>query len=97
MYICKGWLDLYITSQPNSLKGKRRVIRSLKERIWNRFKISVAEVGRNNLWQRAEIGIAFVTRERIPLEQMFERLIKFIDAEEDVEVVDVYKEVEKIK
>jgi len=43
-----------------SLKGKRKVVKSMIGRIRNRFNISAAEVGANNIHQRAEIGFALV-------------------------------------
>ena len=45
--------------EAHSLKDKRSVIRSLKDRILNRMNVSVAEVGDQDLWQFAEM--AFVT------------------------------------
>ena len=42
-----------------SLKDKRAVLRSLKDRMLNHFNVSVAEVGKQDLWQAAEL--AFVT------------------------------------
>ncbi len=46
-----------------SLKDKRRVVMSLKERISNRFKVSVAEVGELGDPRRAHLGIACVSNE----------------------------------
>ncbi len=42
-----------------SLKDKRRVVRSLKDRVLHRMNVSVAEVGDQDLWQTA--ALAFVT------------------------------------
>ena len=42
-----------------SLKDKRMVIRSLKDRILNKMNVSVAEVGKQDVWKSAEL--AFVT------------------------------------
>lgn len=44
----------------HSLKEKRRVIKSLKDQLGNKFNISVAEVEDQDAWQVAEIGIAAV-------------------------------------
>jgi len=43
-----------------SLKDKRQVVRSMKERIRERVRASVAEVEYQDLWQRAALGIAVV-------------------------------------
>ena len=44
-----------------SLKDKRQVVRSLKERIHQRFHAAVAEVDHQDLWQRAALGVAVVS------------------------------------
>ena len=46
--------------QAQSLKDKRQVVRSMKERIRERVHASVAEVEYQDLWQRAAIGLAVV-------------------------------------
>lgn len=43
-----------------SLKGKRKVVKSMIGRIRNRFNVSAAEVGANDIHQRAVIGFALV-------------------------------------
>ncbi|MBV8446124.1 MAG: DUF503 domain-containing protein, partial [Candidatus Dormibacteraeota bacterium] len=44
-----------------SLKEKRQVVRSLTARLRNTFNVAVAEVGDQNLWQSAVIGVACVS------------------------------------
>ncbi len=52
-------LELHLP-ESNSLKSKRFIIRSLKDRIKNKFNISIAEVDANDLWQRSVLGAACV-------------------------------------
>lgn len=40
-----------------SLKEKRRIVRSLKERLRNQYHVAVCEYGELGLWQRAEIAV----------------------------------------
>ena len=47
--------------ESNSLKDKRRVLKSIIERIKSRFNVSIAEVDLNEKWQLGAIGIACVT------------------------------------
>src|SRR5579864_3458817 len=47
-----------------SLKDKRRVLRSLKDKLRAGFNISVAEMDRNDLWQRATLGVAGISGSR---------------------------------
>lgn len=44
-----------------SLKDKRRIIQSIIRRVQSSFNVSIAEVGAQDLWQRAELGIACVS------------------------------------
>ncbi len=43
-----------------SLKDKRRIIKSLKDRLHNRFNVSVAETNHQDRWQRAELSCCIV-------------------------------------
>lgn len=47
-----------------SLKDKRRVIKSLKDRLHSRFNVSVAETDYHDLWQRAELACCVVAVDR---------------------------------
>ncbi len=47
-----------------SLKDKRRILRSLRDRMRARFNVSVAETDHNDLWQRAELTVCVVSNER---------------------------------
>jgi uncharacterized protein len=47
-----------------SLKDKRRVVKSLKDRLHQRFNVSVAETDHHDLWQRSELACCVVARDR---------------------------------
>ena len=64
-----------------SLKQKRSVIKSLKDRLQGRFNISVAEVDHLDKWQRATLVIAMVSNDQKHLESTFEKIAVFIDQE----------------
>lgn len=53
-----------------SLKDKRQVVRSLKDRLRGRFNVSAAETDHQELWQRAAITVAVVSTERAHAEQV---------------------------
>ena len=61
-----------------SLKSKRRVVRSLKERLAARFPVSVAEVGGHDLWNYAEIAAAVVGREGSWCGEVLEEVRAFV-------------------
>jgi uncharacterized protein len=48
----------------HSLKDKRQVLRSLKDRLRNTFNVSVAEIEVTDLWQRATIGVVSISGSR---------------------------------
>ncbi|HWT87044.1 MAG TPA: DUF503 domain-containing protein [Myxococcales bacterium] len=56
-------LTLYIQGA-SSLKDKRQVVRKVVDRLRSRFNVTVAEVGDNDIWQRAVIGIGAVSNDR---------------------------------
>lgn len=57
-----------------SLKGKRQILRSLKDRLREHHNVAVAEVEHQDLWQRATIGIVGIASAHVRLEQTFESI-----------------------
>jgi uncharacterized protein YlxP (DUF503 family) len=62
-----------------SLKAKRGVVRSISQRVRNRFNLSVSEVGGQGSWQVAVLGIAAVGSEAVVLRRVLERAVAFIE------------------
>jgi uncharacterized protein YlxP (DUF503 family) len=65
-----------------SLKGKRKVVRALIDRIHHRFRVSIAETGFHDLHQRSEISIAIVSQNEYELDRMFDEIRTVIDSVE---------------
>ena len=63
----------------NSLKGKRRVVRAIKDRLKNDFNVSVAEVGDQNVWQSLHIGISAVGSNRPYMDSLISKVVDAID------------------
>ena len=63
-----------------SLKGKRKSIQALKDRVKARFNVSIAEVGALDLWQRAEIGVAAVANDQRMLNSKMDKLLNYIES-----------------
>jgi uncharacterized protein YlxP (DUF503 family) len=72
-------LTLFLPAS-HSLKEKRMVIRRVKDRLQNKFNVSVAEVQDNDVWQRAVIGLAVVGNERRFVESALDEVIRFVRA-----------------
>jgi uncharacterized protein YlxP (DUF503 family) len=71
-------LELYI-GEANSLKDKRRVLKSLIEKTKARFNVSIAEVEQQELWQRATVAFVCVSNERAHADQMISAVIRFME------------------
>jgi len=63
----------------SSLKAKRGVLKSLKERIRNRFNVSIAEVGQQNKWQVSVLAIVNVGNDGKHLDSTLQNLLSFIE------------------
>jgi uncharacterized protein YlxP (DUF503 family) len=72
----------------HSLKDKRQVLKSVIEKVRNRFNVSVAETGSNDLWQRAEIGIAAVGNDKAFVNSVLDKVLNFIEGMHLAEVTD---------
>ena len=79
-------LDL-IVSQGSSLKGKRKIIKSLLARVKDKFNVSIAEVGGHDLWQRAHVGICLVGNDKQFINSSLDKVIDYIEGMQSVEVV----------
>ncbi len=71
----------------HSLKDKRQVLKSLMARVRGSFNASVAEVGQNDIWQSAVIGIAVVGNDRGFVNSALDNIIDFIEGLRTVEIV----------
>lgn len=71
----------------HSLKAKRQVLLSLKDRLREKFNLSVAEVGEQDLWQKAMLGIACVANEGAYVNQVLEQSLNLIRSLPTIEVV----------
>ena len=72
-----------------SLKGKRRVLKSITTQVANRFNVSVAEVDDQNLWQLATLGICCVSNNKRYSNEVLSKVVDFIvNGRFEVEILD---------
>jgi uncharacterized protein YlxP (DUF503 family) len=76
----------------HSLKEKRTVVRRLKDLAQQKFNVAIAEVGENDVWQRAVLGLAVVGNERRFVESQLDEVLSLI--RDKAEVLDVQKELQ---
>lgn len=84
--VCKINLRL---PENSSLKGKRQVLKSMMARIRNKFDVAVAEVGDNEMWQLATIGICYISNDRRHANQVLSKVVDFVvNSRFEVEILD---------
>lgn len=80
-------LDLRLPEN-GSLKGKRQVIRSVTERVKNRYNVSIAEIDHQDSWQMATLGIAYVNSDGGRCRETLEQVVGYIqDSRLDAELL----------
>ena len=72
-----------------SLKGKRRVLKSITTRVRNKFNVSVAEVDDHDLWQLATLGICCVSNNGRQTNEVLSKVVNFVtEGRFEVEILD---------
>jgi uncharacterized protein YlxP (DUF503 family) len=77
----------------HSLKGKRKVVKSIISQMRNHFNASVAEVGSNDVHQRAEVGFALVGNNRSVINSKVDKIFNLVDSMGLAEVIDTDMEI----
>jgi uncharacterized protein len=70
-----------------SLKAKRMVLNHIRDRVRQKFNVSVAEVDFQDKWQRSLIGIAMVTSQRRHAEEVLTKIFQFLDTDDRFEIL----------
>jgi len=84
-------LELYL-GEADSLKGKRKVLKSLLERLKQRFNVSAAEVGKQDSWQYATVGVSAVSGETAHMQRTLDTVARFVENHNGVEVLEISRE-----
>ncbi|MEQ1793020.1 MAG: DUF503 domain-containing protein [Nitrospira sp.] len=84
-------VELWIP-ESQSLKDKRQVLHSVKDRLRGKFNLSIAEVDGQDLWQKAVLGMACVANDGGHVEQVLEQALNVIKSMPTIEVVRVHRE-----
>ena len=78
--------DIHIQNA-QSLKEKRFVLRSVKDRIGRAFNVAVSETGHQDKWQRCELAVAAVAGERRSVERTLDGVREMLDREPELRVI----------
>jgi uncharacterized protein YlxP (DUF503 family) len=79
--------------ESRSLKDKRQVVRSIKDRLQNSFNVSVAEVEEQDHRQLAVLGLAMVSNEAGLIRQTFDQIVQALRGHPVAELIDHEMEV----
>lgn len=87
-----GTVELHLP-EVDSLKGKRHVLKGLKEKVRARFDVAVAEVDHHDVWQRATLAVAAISHDSRHANEVVSKAVDFIEAHVDGTVIEVSVEV----
>ena len=82
MIVSVALFEIFIP-HAQSLKDKRMVVRSLREKLRHRFEISAGEVGLNDLHQRARMAVSFVSIDDPAADAMLDRVLSYVEMNTD--------------
>jgi len=74
--------------EARSLKGKRRVLKSIKDRARSKFNISIAEIDDHDVWDRAVLAACCVSNKAKFCNQTLSKVVNLIDADHESELCD---------
>jgi uncharacterized protein YlxP (DUF503 family) len=85
MLVAVALFELHIEFA-QSLKDKRMVVKSLRDKLRRRFEVSAAEVGLQDVHQRARFAVSFIALEHKTADAMLDRIVDFIESNTDAEL-----------
>jgi len=77
----------------HSLKGKRKIVKAIINRIQNRFNVSIAEIGANDIYQRVEIGFTLVGNSRPLINSKIDKIFNMAEDLGLAEIIDSEMEI----
>ena len=90
--VALGMVELHLPDV-DSLKGKRHVLKGLKERVRARYECSVAEVDHQDVWQRATLAVAYVSADARHANEVVSKALDFIEDHVEGRVIDTSLEI----
>lgn len=91
MFIGVCTMEIHVP-ESGSLKDKRHSLRSLKDKIRNKFNVSVAEVDNNELWQKVSLAVAAVSNDKSHLNQTLDHVVNMVDSVPEISLLDYHIE-----
>jgi len=85
MHIGLLTFDLFLPGS-QSLKSKRSLIKSLKDRVRSQFNVSIAEVGSHDKWQKSIISVCAIGTDRRLLDSTLQSIVSLVEKLRDIEI-----------
>lgn len=83
----------FFLSDNRSLKGKRKVVKSMVGKVKSRFNVSIAEIGFNDNWQKIQLGLSAVGNDRRHIDSSLNHIIGFLESLCLAQLVDTEMEI----
>jgi len=89
-----GILEVHLRiPEAHSLKEKRRVVKRLIERMKNKFNVSVSEIGDQDRWKSAVVGVVTIGTSQKVVDATLEKVVLFVEELYPGKLVTYYKEI----
>jgi uncharacterized protein YlxP (DUF503 family) len=83
----------FFLHENQSLKGKRKIVKSMVDRVRHKFNVSIAEVGSNDLWQKIELGVSAVGNDRRHIDSSLGNVLEYLESLCLAEILDTQTEI----
>ena len=83
----------FLIHDNRSLKGKRKIVKSMIDKVRHKFNVAIAEVGSNDKWQKAEIGVCAVGNDRRHIDSSLDRVVTFLESTYMADIIDIQTEI----
>lgn len=70
-----------------SLKAKRHIIKSLKDRVRHRFNVSIAEIADHDKWQRSGFGVSMINNDKNLIQSVFQEILNLVNQQDEVQLI----------
>ncbi len=78
MFVLTAKITLFLNDHPQNLKQKRSIISSIKQKVFSKFKVSIAEVENNEKLHLTTLGIAMVSNDKVFLDKTINKIEDFL-------------------
>lgn len=91
MFIASAEIEILLY-ESQSLKEKRKVVKSLISKVRNQFNVAIAEINYLDTWQRAGLGLVCIANQSSNAIRQLDRVLEYIESDGRFEITNIYKE-----